>query len=56
MDLVIVERQLGKSACTFADGSKVENRDDLWRCMHTANCDITDDWIQMTIFRDPRPA
>lgn len=24
--------------------------------MHEAQCDITDDWLQMAIFRDPRPA
>lgn len=24
--------------------------------MHEANCEITDDWKQMAIFRDPRPA
>lgn len=56
MDLAIVDRYIGKTACTFADGSKVENKDDLWRCMHKANCDINDDWIQMAVFRDPRPA
>lgn len=56
MDLVMVERRLGKSACTFADGAKIENKDDLWRCMHKANCETIDDWIQMAIFRDPRPA
>ena len=42
--------------CTFADGTPVINYDDLWRCMHEANCNITDDWIQMGVFRDPRPA
>ena len=42
--------------CTFADGTAVNNNDDLWRCMHEANCEITDDWIQMAVFRDPRPA
>lgn len=42
--------------CTFEDGSPVNNQDDLWRCMHEAHCDITDDWIQMAVFRDPRPA
>ena len=42
--------------CTFADGTPVNNRDDLWKCMHEANCDITDDWLQMGIYRDPRPA
>ena len=24
--------------------------------MHEAQCDITDDWLQMVVFRDPRPA
>ena len=42
--------------CTFADGTPVNNRDDLWKCMHEANCDSTDDWLQMGIYRDPRPA
>lgn len=56
MDLVIVDEHLGKTACRFADGSNVENKDDLWRCMHEANCRINDDWLQMSVFRDPRPA
>ena len=56
MDLVIDRRHIGKSACKFADGTAVENKEDLWRCMHEANCDITDDWLQMAVFRDPRPA
>lgn len=55
MDLVLSDRFVGKSACTFADGLEVENKDDLWRCMHKADCDITDDWVQMAVFRDPRP-
>lgn len=42
--------------CTFADGTPVNNHDDLWRCMHEADCDITDDWTQLAVFRDPRPA
>lgn len=42
--------------CKFADGGHVSNHDDLWRCMHEADCEITDDWIQMGIYRDPRPA
>lgn len=45
----------GKTACTFADGSKVENKDDLWRCVQEAKCEINDDWLQMAVFRDPRP-
>ena len=56
MDLAGVDRYIGKTACNFADGSKVENRDDLWFCMHRANCAINDDWTQMAVFRDPRPA
>lgn len=45
-----------ETPCTFSDGTHVKNHDELWRCMHEANYDITDDWIQMAIFRDPRPA
>ena len=41
--------------CTFADGTHVKNHDELWRCMHEANCRFNDDWIQMSVFRDPRP-
>lgn len=44
-----------KQPCTFADGTHVKNYDELWRCMREANCDITDSWIQMAVFRDPRP-
>ncbi|CAN0486143.1 unnamed protein product, partial [Scytosiphon promiscuus] len=54
MDIVTTVRNSGKTACNFADGSKVETKDDLWRCMHKANCEINDDWIQMAVFRDPR--
>ena len=45
-----------EAACTFADGTLVKNNDDLWQCMHEADCEITDDWLQMAVFRDPRPA
>ena len=45
-----------KQPCTFADGTPVTNHDDLWRCMREADCGITDDWIQMAVLRDPRPA
>lgn len=45
-----------KTACKFADGTRVKTHHDLWLCMHEANCDITDDWLQMAVFRDPRPA
>ena len=45
-----------KQPCTFADGTPVNNHDDLWRCMHEADCGITDDVIQMAVWRDPRPA
>ena len=45
-----------RSPCTFPDGSHVNNLEELWRCMHEANCDITDDWLQMSTLRDPRPA
>lgn len=56
MDLGRPGELIEKVACTFEDGSKVQNTDDLWRCMHSANCEINDDWIQMAVFRDPRPA
>lgn len=46
----------GDPPCTFADGTHATDNIDLWRCMHEANCDITDDCIQMAVFRDPRPA
>ena len=42
------------SACTFASGAKPKNNDDVWRCMQQANCDVTDDWLQLVVFRDPR--
>ena len=42
------------SACTFADGTRPNNIDDIWRCMQEANCDVTDDWLQLVVFRDPR--
>lgn len=41
--------------CSFADGSAINNYDDLRRCVHEAACPINDDWHQMAIFRDPRP-
>lgn len=44
-----------KAPCSFADGTHATNNKDVWRCMHEANCHITDDWIQMAVFRDPRP-
>lgn len=44
-----------QSACTFQDGTLPTNYNEVWRCMHEADCDITDDWLQMVIFRDPRP-
>ena len=44
------------SACKFKDGAQIKTHHDLWRCMHQANCDITDDWLQMVVYRDPRPA
>lgn len=37
------------------DGREVENHYDLWKCMHRAACDITDDRLQMVVIRDPRP-
>ncbi|CAN0408114.1 unnamed protein product, partial [Laminaria digitata] len=43
------------NACTFQDGSEIESGVDLWQCMHQADCNITDDWLQMAVFRDPRP-
>lgn len=43
------------NACTFQDGTPVENLDDLWQCMIEADCDIVDDWLQMVVLRDPRP-
>lgn len=42
--------------CIFADGSHVNNGEELWQCMQEADCDINDDWLQMAVFRDPRPA
>ena len=45
----------GKTACVFADGSKVDNLNDLWRCVREAKCETNDDWLQMAVFRDPRP-
>lgn len=41
--------------CSFADGSAINNYDDLRRCVYEAACPINDDWHQMVIFRDPRP-
>ena len=47
----------GTSACKPSDGTAVTTYDELRRCVHQANCDITDKKrIQMAIFRDPRPA
>ena len=43
------------NACTFQDGTRVENLDDLWKCMVEADCDIVDNWLQMVVLRDPRP-
>ena len=45
------------NACTFADGAPVENFSDLWRCvnLNQANCAVVDDWLQLAVFRDPRP-
>ena len=57
MDLVIQAKgNRERSVCKFADGTSARNNADLWRCMHEANCEITDDSLQMAIFRDPRPA
>lgn len=53
---VKVQDHPGSAACTFTDGTQVSNHTDLWRCMHEASCVITDDWLQMVVFRDPRPA
>lgn len=47
--------QRGVAACHFTDGTAATNHADLWRCMHEAKCDTTDDWLQMAVFRDPRP-
>ena len=39
------------------DGQRqVNSKDELWQCMHEADCEFTDDWLQMTVLRDPRPA
>ena len=27
----------------------------MWRCMQKAKCELNDDWLQMAVFRDPRP-
>ena len=42
--------------CTFADGTLANTYEDLWRCMEEAECVITDHWLQMAVFRDPRLA
>lgn len=47
---------LGMYACDFEDGTRVKNYDDLWQCMHAGSCDVVDDWLQLAVFRDPRPA
>ena len=52
----VSEHRPEKSACTFADGTRPKHYEDLWRCMHEANCEITDDWLQFVVFRDPRLA
>ena len=43
-----------KPPCTFANGAPAKSYQDLWRCMDESECTITDDWIQMVVFRDPR--
>ena len=45
-----------KNACKFHDGRRISSQDDLWQCMHAADCEFVDDWLQMAVFRDPRPA
>lgn len=50
------EDQPRNAACKSADGTQITNHAGLWRCMHDASCDINDDWLQMVVFRDPRPA
>ena len=44
----------GGYACSFNDGSPVNNYDDLRRCVYEAACSIDDHWHQMAVFRDPR--
>lgn len=43
------------NACTFTDGTSVKNVSDLWQCVSQASCGIVDDWLQLAVFRDPRP-
>lgn len=45
-----------KNACNFRDGRRLSSQNDLWQCMHEAECGVVDDWLQMAVFRDPRPA
>lgn len=45
-----------KDACRPNHGGPISSQDDLWQCMHEAECDFTDEWLQMSVFRDPRPA
>lgn len=44
-----------KNACEFGDGRRLMSSNELWQCMHEAECGIVDDWLQMAVFRDPRP-
>ena len=44
-----------KPACSFSDGTPAKDNVELWQCMHAANCEVTDDWLQMVVYRDPRP-
>lgn len=47
---------LEKDACRPTDGGYINSQDDLWQCMHLSQCEFTDEWLQMSVFRDPRPA
>eukprot|EP00752_Nemacystus_decipiens_P006728 g6051.t1 len=42
--------------CVFRDDRPLENHAGLLQCMEEAACPITDDRMQMAVFRDPRAA
>lgn len=48
--------QPGRVACNFANGTRATDYTDVWRCKHEAKCHIADEFFQMVVFRDPRPA
>lgn len=56
IDFGPIESGTVKNACKFRDGRRLSSQDELWQCMHEADCEVVDDWLQMAVFRDPRPA